>query len=361
MANVTDPDPIHRKRKAIGALFPYAVYLAQNGRQELADTFLRVAGASNQSYREFMWWRVGPYIVPLFDNPTPPSLNLAVILASSYVHREDPWSHYSHDKLMNKISVAGWAAAVSAVPYTEEVGQSVVDVLFQIASVDSLRPRIPVGIWMWLKKQPALPPQCQGRSTGAMNDVVRHVRALGDVEILKSYLLLVWSEWNHINKWSEEFAEMQMAIQEEFGGIGMGRYREDLVKRLDHILGQLDLGLEHLRQRKPRLSEFVFQTAKEQYGELKRVLLEVDEEAVNTLTRTSPGRSLFGLLTLMGTHRISLDLHVYSTSLVSVISHLGVWRSFLELVNRFVSKSVSIVVIAFPYTLPVTFVRPKLA
>ena len=288
-----------------------------------------------------MWRRVGPYIVPLFDNPTPPSLTLVTILASSYVRPEYHWS-YSHNERVAKISVAGWVAAVSAVPYSEEVGQSVVDVLLQIASIDSLRPRIPVCIWTWLKKQPSLPPQCQGRLMGTGELVVRHVRALGDVEILKSYLFLVWSEWDCTDQPFGGLAEMQKAIHEEFGEIGMGRYREDLIKRLDHILGQLDLGLEHLRQRKPRLEEYELQKAREQYGELKRVLLEVDEEVVNTLTRTSPRLSLFCLLTLAGTHRISLDLHVCSTSFVSVISHLRAWRSFLELVNRSVNRSPSL-------------------
>jgi hypothetical protein len=95
--------------------------------------------------------------------------------------------------------VAGWAVAASAVPYTEEAGQSVVDILLHIASVDSLRPHIPTGIWTWLNKRPSLPPKCVGRSRGSSGDVVRQVRALRDTEILKSYLLLVLSEWDCID------------------------------------------------------------------------------------------------------------------------------------------------------------------
>lgn len=39
-----------------------------------------------------------------------------------------------------------WAEAASGLPYTEDAGQSVVGMLSHIVSVDSLRPRIPIGI-----------------------------------------------------------------------------------------------------------------------------------------------------------------------------------------------------------------------
>jgi len=75
---------------------------------------------------------------------------------------------------------------------------------------------------------------------------------------------------------------MCTSIREEFSGIRMGQHREDLLQQLDHILGQLDLGLCHLQQYKQSLNEASIQQMKEQYGELKRVLLEVGREAIDS-------------------------------------------------------------------------------
>ena len=77
---------------------------------------------------------------------------------------------------------------------------------------------------------------------------------------------------------------MQISIQEDFSGIRMQCHREDLIKRLDDVLEQLDQGFVYLEQHKPGIHEHDIQIAKEQYGELKRVLLEVDREAVDILT-----------------------------------------------------------------------------
>ena len=308
MIEAADLNPILRKRKAISALFPYAVYLARDGQQGMADTFLRVARASNSNYREFMWGCVGPCIVPLLDKPTTPSLDSIIILASHRV----PW----YSSRVDKDTVARWAAATLAIPYTEEVGQSVVDALLQIASVDSLRPHIPIGIWAWLKRRPSPPPVCYGRWIGIKEDVVRHVRALEDIEILKSYFLFVWSEWDPVKyPWERRsLQEMWTSIQEDFGGIGMGHHRKELINRLDHILGQLDLGLEHLRLHKPSLDDDDVQTAKEQYGELKKLLLDI-------IIRASLRPVFFGLLTPTDPYRIPLNLHVRFASTVSIISY----------------------------------------
>ena len=309
MIEATDLNLILRKRKAISALFLYAIYLAQDGQQGMADAFLRVSRASNSNHREFMWRHVGPYIVPLVGKPTTPSLDSIIILASHHV----PWNN----KRVNKDTVARWAAATSAIPYTEEVGQSVVDALLQIASVASLRPHIPIGIWAWLKRRPSPPPKCLGRWQGIQGNVICHVRALGDIEILKSYFLFVWSEWDPV-KYSWRCGSLQKmlaSIQEDFGGIGMGHHRKELINRLDHILGQLDLGLEHLRLRKPSLDDDDVQMAKEQYGGLKKLLLDI-------ITRASLRSVLFGLLTPTDPYRIPLNLHVRFASPVSIISHL---------------------------------------
>jgi len=44
-------------------------------------------------------------------------------------------------------------------------------------------------------------------------------------------------------------------MREDFCGIEMDRYRVDLVQRLDHVLGELDRGLEYLREDRPELYE----------------------------------------------------------------------------------------------------------
>ena len=308
MIEAADLNLILRRREAISALFPYAVYLARDGQQGMADTLLCVARALNSNYWEFMWRHVGPYIVPLFGKPTTPSLDSIIILASHNV----PW----RSEQVDKDTVARWAAATLAIPYTEEVGQSVVDALLQIASVDSLRPHIPIGIWAWLKRRPSPPPVCYGRWIGIKEDVVRHVRALEDIEILKSYFLFVWSEWDPV-KYSWRCGSLQKmlaSIQEDFGGIGMGHHRKELINRLDHILGQLDLGSEHLRLRKPSLDDNSVRLAKEQYGELKKLLLDI-------ITRASLRSVFFGLLTPTDPYRIPLNLHVRFASTVSIISY----------------------------------------
>jgi hypothetical protein len=140
-----------------------------------------------------------------------------------------------------------WAAAASAVPYTDETGQSVADTLLHIAFNDSLQPHMPIDMWSWLRKSPSLPPVCTGRGWGCTPDIVRIVQGLGDVEILTSYLLLVWSEWQtQYATW-----EMDALIKKNFSGIRMEYHQKKLLQHLDHVLGQLELGLEHLQQYTP--------------------------------------------------------------------------------------------------------------
>ena len=232
-----------------------------------------------------MWYRIRPYITTLFDEWSPPSLTLnqVVTLASPCVN----WDSDSH----TQSTVARWAAAALASPCSEGVGQSVVDAVLQIARNETLQPHIPIEIWAWLKRTPCLPPVCWGRCFGTTPDVVHHIRGLGDIEILKSYFLLVWSEWDII--FGSGLPEMEIIIREDFDGIGTWRHREELVERLDYVLGQLDRGLEYLEQHKPRIRERYIQSAKRQYGELKEVLLEVDKEAMETLSRTPPECSFY--------------------------------------------------------------------
>ena len=276
MVKAASPGPARSKRKAISTLFPYIFRLGRSGGQGMAGTLLRTIMALDSE--GFIWDRAEPFLMRPSNTQTPPSLDWVITLLSPHA----PWNTEQYDGNM----VTRWAKAASAVSYTEEVGQNVVDVLLQIASVDSLRPHIPAEIWVWLKKQPSLPPQCPGRSRGSSGDVVYRVRSLGDIEILKSYLVLVWSEWDCIDDQdSGGLAEMQVSIREDFGGVEMWHHRQDLIKRLDYVLEQLDGGLDGLKQHKPSLETDHISRAVAQYSELKRVMVEIDAEAMNSLAR----------------------------------------------------------------------------
>ena len=296
------------KNKAIGALLPHAISLDQFGDQEMADAIIRFS--RNTSRWRFTWRYVEPYTATLLDESTPPSLNRAITFFSPSV----PWHHW------NENTIARWAAAALAVPYSEEVGWSVVDILLQLASSDSRRRYIPTEVWTWLKKQSSLPPVCEGRDRGGVGDLVRHVRGLGDLDLLKSYLLLVWSEWNTPR--GSGFVEMQASIAEDLGGIGTQRHREDLIKRLGHILAEIDRGLEHLKQYKPWIGEHCVIMRRGRYETLRETLLDVDRKAMETLAgmphlffSTSP-------LIPVDTYRIQFDLRLFAASSVSMISRL---------------------------------------
>ena len=166
-------------------------------------------------------------------------------------------------------AVARWVAEASAIPYTEEVGSSVVDALFQIAWVDLLRPHIPIEIWRWLKSQPPLPFMYCGLSAGGHESVAVYLHKLGDVDILKLYFLLVWTY-----RFILEFAigavhTMERSIRESFGGAGMEQDQKDLIEHLDHVIEQLDRERQCFPDCDPS------QVTKKQYIKLKDVLLEV--------------------------------------------------------------------------------------
>ena len=222
------------------------------------------------------------------------------------------WGDWQNSEKM----VARWVSAITAVGDTKGIGQNVVDALLQIAYFDQLRPHINVDVWAWLKKRPSLPPTCDGRFLGTVGDIVRHIRGLGDIEILKSYFLLVWSEWGVI--WESGLNEMAISIREDFGGIGMFIHRGDLAERLDCVLGQLDQGSGYLEQHMPSVCGI--RRGKGVYVNLKEALMEVDRKAMENLTR------LYFKLIHSGKHtdpmdmyRISCDLLLRSTSSMSLI------------------------------------------
>jgi hypothetical protein len=152
----------------------------------MLDIFLRAVRASKEW--EFMWHQIGKYTSELLREASP----RAVVLVFPYIRWN--WLEYYRDAWVRR-----WVWAVSGAPDTERVSQSIIDTLLQIASKEELLPHIPINIWSWLTTQPPLPAICLGRSVGTCAHVVKAVRALRDIEILKSYFLLVWSEWNHIS------------------------------------------------------------------------------------------------------------------------------------------------------------------
>jgi len=289
VARTQDPYQTQSKCKAIVALFPYAVQREQCGDSRMVEGFWNIAKIHRGR------WTIERPLSMLLDEVDLNFPSLVMTLVSPYAD----WRLVS-----NTNAVTRWAAAALAAPYTEEVCESVVDTLLQIASNIRLQSSIPIDMWAWLKKRPSLQPICGGRKWGTEYHVVRRVRELGDVELLESYFLLVWSEWDYIQ--SDGLTEMCASIRECFGGVGMWRHREVLIKRLDHVLGELDKGLDHLNQQVSWIGEYHIQRAREDYGKLKVELLGVDRKALENLTRT-PFKS-FNPSDLL-TQRMSTESH----------------------------------------------------
>ena len=267
----------------------------------MLDAFLRAAGASKML--KFGWSRARQYASTVLSKSSP----RALALASPHVR----WEFLTDRGDL----VQRWAAATSMVPCTERVTQCVVDTLLQIASQNGLLPHIPVDVWSWLAKRPSLPPVCHGRDIGACQYLAKAVRGFGDVEVTKSYLLLIWSEWDYLA--SGGFDESCSSIREDFGGAGNGRHRAELTQRLDHILAQLDCGLEYLQQHNPNLAERDFRMMRDQYRKLMDILLETNIEAV---ARTSnPTTVLLRMLTHADVRRISCNGHVRASAPVSIV------------------------------------------
>ena len=231
----------------------------------MVDVIFRAAKASKLIIR---WRHTRAHITALFDDSGPPSLNYAIALMPPFI------SQFFCLDTRNR--VARWAAAVSTVSPSEEVCLSVVYRLLNISHDDSLWSSIPVNVWAWLKKRPHFPPNCQARRDGSWGFVARHVGALGDVEILKSYFFLVWSEWNYVYGTDD----MENSIRRYFGGMRMQRHRNDLIHRLDTIQGQLNRGLEYIKQHQPWVEEDDMETRKRDYERLKGALQEVDRETM---------------------------------------------------------------------------------
>ena len=255
--------------------------LEKSGQGDMVDVILRVARASDSV---LSWHHVLTHITALFDESTPPSLNRAITFVSPYI----PW----HLPALNtENAVVRWAAAASTVPYSEEVGRSVAETLLRILEHDSLLEHIPINVWGLLKNRPSPSLVWRVRFNGCRVSVVGHVRGLGDIEILKSYLLLIFSEWNTFQ--FGPLLELKKSIMEDFCGIGMWCHRDDLVKHLDYVQRQLDHGLEHFKQQCPGICEGDIRGREVRYGWLKRWLLRAEGGAMKTLIRTPPRLILF--------------------------------------------------------------------
>jgi hypothetical protein len=285
MISAGDPGPIRSKCKAITALFPYAVWQEQEGQNKVLDVCLHAAKASRA--QNFLWYHIRQLpVARLLNEESPVSMKQAFILVLPHLPWQ--WRMDEHEHWVQQ-----WAAAASAVPYTDEIGQSVADTLLHIAYNTSLQPHIPIDMWSWLRKSPSLPPVCTGRYWGSLQRVIRIVQGLGDIKTLTAYLLLIWSEWEYRDATQETYA----LIRKDFSGMGVGYYRKKLLQHLDHVLGQLQLGLEHLQQHDPSLSENIVRLRQGQYRQLREVLLEVDRKAISPpVCKSSRFIVIFGLL-----------------------------------------------------------------
>jgi len=270
MISVGHPNSIFSKCETMAALFTYAVWQEQDGQHQVFNVCLHAARASKKI--NFLSYHITQLpIARLLNEESSAFTKQAFILMSPHLlWRQGIDEHW----------IQAWVTAVSTVPHTEEICQSVADVLLHIAYNDSLQSHIPPDMWSWLRRSPPLPPVCAGRLYGKEPHVIEIVQGLGDIETLTAYLLLVWSEWE---------APIPMAtikicglIRNYFSGIRMGCYRKELLQHLDHVLGQLELGLDN--QYGQRLGEDGIQWRQYQYGQLKEVLLEVDKEAIEALT-----------------------------------------------------------------------------
>ena len=306
MAEAGDHHPLQSKHKPISALLTYAAWLERDGRPKMFNTILHAARASKMS--GFMWHHVTQFVSTLFSKASPH----ATILASPHI----PWFLLTDRKDLIRL----WAAAAFIVPHTEEVAQGVVDTLLQIASSDELVSHIPVGLWSWLIKRPSLPPVCTGCYLGTDGPVVEVVRALKDIEVLKSYFLLVWSEWDYL--YNDCFDKMRTSILEDFSGVGMGCHRADLIQRLDHVLEQLDRGLEYLTQHNPDFTEGRMRRMKNQYQKLRGTLLETNTKAIIRMLNSAIATFRHVLTPTLDAHRIPRGIYVCTSSPVPIVSRL---------------------------------------
>ena len=258
MVEAADCQVLSSKREAISALFIYVI-LEQGRQQRMANAIshaLQTAGACRRATSDY----IGPYTPMLFRGPNTPSMDSLIILLSPYIDWDSAY--------LSECDAIKWAAAASAVPYTEEVGWDIASALLQISKHDSLRLHIPLNIWTLLKKHSTPPPPYRAWTMEITPSALRYIHGLEDIELLKSIFILVWSKGNRIN-----LNDTYNLFREEFSGIGMWGHRKDLLKWLDGF-GQSG-----------HYSRW--------YEELGYILRRLHREAVETLIRTLSELSFF--------------------------------------------------------------------
>ena len=114
---------------------------------------------------------------------------------------------------------------------------------------------------------------------------------------------------------------MRTSILEDFSGTGMGQHRTDLIQRLDRVLGQLDCGLEYLTQHNPDFTEDDLQKSKGRYRKLREILLRVNTEAINRTPHLMI-KTICVLTHALDAHRTSHDIHVCTSSTISIVAGL---------------------------------------
>jgi hypothetical protein len=106
---------------------------------------------------------------------------------------------------------------------------------------------------------------------GGHKNTVVYVRRLGDIDILGSYLILLWR--GRYSPSCDAIHVMERSIKEDFGETGMRQHWKDLIECLDHALWQLDYKLDESFP-----GNTIFQAGKRRYTRLKDKLLEVDKQ-----------------------------------------------------------------------------------
>ena len=248
--------------KATIAFLQYAARQEKNGTGELPNLSFRAVGSL--VFLLIPYWI--PTTAPRCSEVLPVSFKYATLAAFKYGRQ---FARHASD-------ISGmmqpWMEAASAVPYTDDVCGSVVVGLLNMASSDELSSHIPLVAWNWLNKRPVLPPEFVAPLSWATESAVQTIHRLGGVELIASYLHIIWSEERV--PWDKDILAMGRLIREELGGIEAAGYRTDLIRRLDHVLLRLDQSQGEW-------------WAKKVYEELRRELLEVDEKAMKILTGTS--------------------------------------------------------------------------
>ena len=259
--------------KPLASILPFALKKAEGGDTSLLDEILL---AVRRFPKESGWVRshIGTIINETLLGWDSEVRTRIVVCALPYL--EHTWVHIE-DK---KDFVDNWLSAATRLKYTPEIGRNVVEVLLRMACVYQWRLHITPGAWRWLKRRPQLPPVCLARSS-CCSDLgpISAVKSLNDPELLKEYLVVVWSEWDWLAPWVCSY--MCTAVRESFGGEEMRGHRDELRGRLLTIQKRLDLGLDHLRKEGSEMLDDYFQSTKEAYEALLETLSEMEPPPIS--------------------------------------------------------------------------------